>query len=475
MAARLESWFNVDPLRPVCFHASQCELPSSFIMTSSPSFTRRSFLRTLGTAALASPFLTHGLMARPRNELLGHASFGASGMAWEDLTQITKSKRVELIAVAEVDLNRAVALKKRFPQTRVYQDWRRLLDEEAKRLDSVNVSTPDHMHAPIAMSALQLRKAVYCEKPMTHDLYEVRRLTEYARRRRLVTQMGIQIHSAGQYRLGTVLLQAGTIGKIKEVHSWASRSWGDPDPRPAASDPVPSGFDWDLWLGVCAERPFIGNAYYHPANWRKRLDFGTGSLGDMGCHILDPVVGGLDLGAPVSVRSEGPAPSEWNWPIESRIQYVFPGTTFTAEQTVNVTWYDGAQQPPADIRALLEGDDLPETGSIFVGTDGTMVLPHVSRPLLYPDQKYKNLKFPEIASDDHWSQFVNACLSGSPASANFDYSGPLTETVLLGCVASRFPQTTLKWDASALRFDESAANQFVWRPYRDGWEVKGLL
>jgi len=192
-------------------------------MTSNPSFTRRSFLRTLGTAALASPFLTHGLMARPRNELLGHASFGASGMAWEDLTQITKSKRVELIAVAEVDLNRAVALKKRFPQTRVYQDWRRLLDEEAKRLDSVNVSTPDHMHAPIAMSALQLRKAVYCEKPMTHDLYEVRRLTEYARRRRLVTQMGIQIHSAGQYRLGTVLLQAGTIGKIKEVHSWACR------------------------------------------------------------------------------------------------------------------------------------------------------------------------------------------------------------------------------------------------------------
>jgi len=443
-------------------------------MTTNRSFTRRSFLKTFGTAALVSPFITHGLMARPRNDVLGHASFGASGMAWEDLTQITKSKRVELVAVAEVDLNRTVELRKRFPQTRVYQDWRQLLDKEAKRLDSVNVSTPDHMHAPIAMSAMQLGKAVYCEKPMTHDLYEVRRLTEYARLRRLVTQMGIQIHSAGQYRLGIVLVQAGAIGKIKEVHSWVARGWGDPAPRPDVSDPVPPGFDWDLWLGVCAKRPFIGNAYYHPANWRKRLDFGTGSLGDMGCHILDPVVGALGLGAPISVRSEGPAPNEWNWALDTCVHWSFSGTAYTAEKTITVTWYDGAQKPPAEVRALLEGDELPESGSIFVGTEGTMVLPHVSRPLLYPDKKYKNLKYPEIGSDDHWGQFVTACLSGSPTSADFDYAGPLTESVLVGCVATRFPQTTLKWNASALTFDESAANQFVRRPYREGWQVKGL-
>jgi hypothetical protein len=309
---------------------------------------------------------------------------------------------------------------------------------------------------------------------MTHDLYEVRRLTEYARLCRLVTQMGIQIHSAGQYRLGIVLVQANAIGKIKEVHSWVERGWGDPAPRPDASDPVPPGLDWDLWLGVCAKRPFIGNAYYHPANWRKRLDFGTGSLGDMGCHILDPVVGALGLGAPISVRSEGPAPNEWNWALDTCVQWSFPGTAYTAEKTITVTWYDGAQKPPAEVRALLEGDDLPESGSIFVGTEGTMVLPHVSRPLLYPDKKYKNLKYPEIGSDDHWGQFVTACLSGSPTSANFDYAGPLTESVLVGCVATRFPQTTLKWNASALRFDESAANQFVRRPYREGWQVKGL-
>jgi len=443
-------------------------------MTANHSFTRRSFLKTLSTAALASPFVTHSLIARPPSSVLRHASFGAGGMAWEDIVQITKSKHVELVAVAEVDLNRAAELRKRFPQTRVYQDWRKLLDQEAKRLDSVNVSTPDHMHAPIAMSAMQLGKALYCQKPLTHDLYETRQLTEYARRRRLVTQMSIQIHSASQYRVAVVLLQAGAIGKIKEVHSWVARGWGDPAPRPDVSDPVPPGFAWDLWLGVCAQRPFIGHEYYHPVNWRKRLDFGTGSLGDMGCHILDPVVGSLGLGAPISVRSEGPAPNEWNWPLDTCVHYSFPGTAHTAEKTLSVTWYNGVHKPPADVRALLEGDELPESGSIFVGTEGTMVLPHVSRPLLYPDKKYKNLKYPEIPSNDHWGQFVEACLTGSPTSTNLDYAGPLTETVLLGCVASRIPQTTLKWNASALKFEESAANQFIRRPYREGWQVKGL-
>jgi predicted dehydrogenase len=443
-------------------------------MTTDRSLTRRSFLKALSTAALASPFVTHSLLARPPHNVLGHASFGAAGMAWEDINHLTRSSHVELVAVAEVDLNRTAQLRKRFPHTRVYQDWRQLLDKEARRLDSVNVSTPDHMHAPIAMSAMQLGKAVYGEKPLTHDLYETRRLTEYARQRRLVTQMGIQIHSAGPYKLAIALVQGAAIGKVKEVHSWVARGWGDLSPLPDVSDPVPPGFAWDLWLGVCAKRPFIGNEYYHPANWRKRVDFGTGTLGDMACHILDPVVGSLELGAPISVRSEGPPPNEWNWPLDTRIEYTFPGTSFTAERTVNVTWYNGAEKPPADVRALLEGDEMPESGSIFVGTQGTLVLPHVSRPLLYPDKKYKNLKFPDVPSDDHWGQFVTACLTGSPTSANFNYAGPLTETVLTGCVASHFPQTTLKWNAPMLSFDLAAANQLVRRTYRHGWQVKGL-
>jgi predicted dehydrogenase len=330
------------------------------------------------------------------------------------------------------------------------------------------------MHAPIAMSAMQLGKAVYGQKPLTHDLYETRRLTEYARQRGLVTQMGIQIHSAREYKLAVALLRSGAIGKIKEVHSWVPKAWGDTSPRPDVSDPVPASLNWDLWLGVCANRPFIGHEYYHPVNWRKRLDFGTGTLGDMACHIFDPVVGSLELGPPTTVRSEGAAPNQWNWPVDTCIHFTFAGTAHTADNTVTVTWYNGASRPPADVRALLEGDEVPESGSIFVGTQGTLVLPHIARPLLYPDKKYKDLKLPEIPTDDHWGQFVNACLTGMPTSANFDYAGPLTETVLVGCVAERFPQTTLKWDASVLQFDHSDANQYIRRTYRQGWQVTGL-
>jgi predicted dehydrogenase len=423
---------------------------------------------------LAAPFVTSGLLARPPNGVLGHASFGASGMAWEDIKQLAKFKRVHLVAVADVDLRRTGELRKRFPGTRIYQDWRKLLDAEAKRLDSVNVSTPDHMHAPIAMSALQLGKNVYCQKPLTHDLYETRKLTEFARLKGIVTQMGIQIHSSSFYRMAVLLVQAGAIGRIKEVHSWCPKSWSDPGPRPEVSDPVPAGFDWDLWLGVCAPRPFINRDYYHPVNWRKRLDFGTGSLGDMGCHIFDPVFKALGLSPPISIRSEGPAPNQWNWALDSQIQYVFPGTTFTADNTLPVTWYDGAQKPPAAVRALLEGDELPETGSIFVGTQGAMVLPHISRPLLYPDKKFKDLKFPEVTSDDHWGRFVEACLGGTRTTAGFDYSGPLAEAVLLGTVASRFPKTTLHWNVATLAFTEGEANQFIRRQYRNGWAVSGL-
>ena len=428
---------------------------------------------------MAAPFVTRDLIARPPGGLLRHASFGAGGMAWSDLTEIAHCKNVDLVAVAEVDLGRAVELQKRFPHTRVYQDWRELLDREAKNLDSVNVSTPDHMHASIAMSAMELGKHVYGQKPMAHDLIEVRRLTEYARRKKLVTQMGIQIHAVNHYRIAAVLLQAGTIGKIKEVHSWCSKSWGDPAARPERSDPVPKGFDWDLWLGVCANRPYLGGEYYHPANWRKRLDFGTGTFGDMGCHIFDPVFTALGLKAPLSVRSEGAAPNAWNWAMDSRIHYTFPGTPLTEGTTLPLTWYDGAQRPPAELVAMLKtdgkADDLPGTGSIFVGTQGLLVLPHWAPALLYPDKAFDGVKFPAIPSGNHWAEFVSACQGQGATGASFDYAGPLTEAVLLGGVASRFPQTTLKWDSAKMRFDKPEANHFVSRPYRAGWEIKGLV
>lgn len=439
------------------------------------SFSRRSFLQLIGTAAAGAPFIAHGWKGRSPNSLLGHASFGAGGMAWADIGELTKHKELELVAVAEVDKNRMADVKKRFPATRVYQDWRELLDKEGGRVESVNVSTPDHVHAVMAMTAMQLGKHIYGQKPLAHDIFEVRRLTETARLKKLVTQMGIQINSSTHYRTATVLAQSGAIGKIKEVHSWCPKSWGDPEPKPDREDPIPSGFDWNLWLGPCAMRPFIGKGYYHPANWRKRLDFGTGTFGDMGCHIFDPVFTSLQLKTPISVRSEGPAPDQTNWAIDSKIQYIFPGTPFTAEETLPVTWYDGAARPPAEVLALLEGDARPDTGSILVGTQGVLVIPHIARPLLYPDKKFENLRYPEIPSRDHWGQFVDACRLGGTTSANFDYAGPLTETVLLGGVASRFPNTTLKWDSAKMQFDVADANQYVRRPYRDGWAVTGLV
>jgi len=437
--------------------------------------SRRSFLKTIGVAAVGAPFITSCMTTRPRSQVLRHASFGASGMAWADLTQIAKCPNVEIFAICDVDLNRTADARKQFPKAKIYQDWRELLDKEAKNIDSVNVSVPDHMHAPIGVSAMQLGKHIYGQKPLAHDLYEVRRMTEIAQAHpKVVTQMGIQVHSSSQYRKAVRVIQDGVIGKVKEVHTWSNKTWGDTSVMPGTSDPVPDGFDWNLWLGVCAARPFIGDEYYHPENWRKRLDFGTGTFGDMGCHIYDPVFSALKLTAPISIRSEGAAPNQWNWAIDSKIHYLFPGTTYTAEKTLAVTWYDGAQKPPAEIAAKLRVKRLSDQGSVFLGTEGMMVLPHVGRPQLYPTEKYHDYVQPEDGEANHWEQFVAACQGNGQTSAPFAYAGPLTESVLLGGVASHFPQTTIHWDAKNMKFDLAEATELVRRTYRKGWSVKGL-
>ena len=440
------------------------------------SLTRREFLRR-ATLAAAGVWAAPGypLCAASPNEILHHASFGTTGMAAGDIESLTSHPGLKLVAAADVDLNHADTLKSKFPDVKIYQDWRELLDKE-KSIDSVNVTVPDHMHAPIAMSALQLGKHVYCQKPLTHDIYETRRLTEFARSSgKLVTHMGIQIHSQGAYLQAARIIQQGSIGKIKEVHSWSDKKWGDPDSRPDRADPVPARFNWDEWVGIAATRPFLGKSYYHPGNWRKRLDFGTGTFGDMGCHIFDPVFNAVQLTAPVSVRSDGPPPNMWNWGINAIVRYVFPGTPYTAEQTINVTWYDGDERPPTEVQALLEGDKLPDQGSIFVGTKGALLLPHIAYPQLYPDKDFAGFHRPDVQEKDHWKQFVDACLGQGRTSAGFDYAGPLTETVLLGSVACRFPQTTLQWNARELKFDNVAdANHYLRRQYRAGWSVAGL-
>ncbi len=437
---------------------------------------RRSFLKELSTGIIVAPWVTSGLLAQSPNSRVRHASFGCSGMAMADVSAIAGHKAVDIVAACDVDSSKSAEFLKKFPNAKIYSDFRELLEKE-KDLQSVNVSTPDHMHAPIGMAALQRGVNVYGQKPLTHDLYECRRLTEVAREKKLVTQMGIQIHSSFEYRTACTLVQAGTIGKVKAVHTWSSKKWGDNGKMPEKTEQPPANLDWDKWLGIAADRPFIGGGFYHPGNWRKRLDFGTGTFGDMGCHIYDPVFKALALTYPLSVKNGGAAPNEHSWATDAIVEYVFPGTAYTAEKTVRVTWYDGDQRPPKDVLDLIttDGKKVPDQGSIFLGTEGIMVLPHIEIPRLI-GEKFKDTAFAKIPGDNHWHQFIEAVLGNRKnGDANFDYAGPLTEAVLLGSVASRFPNQQLDWDGSALKFTNVAkANDFVKRAYRKGWEIAGL-
>jgi len=430
---------------------------------------RRQFLK----AGAAAPFFVRNLISAPPSNTVRLGSFGGGNMAFVTLDMLCTHPSVKLACVAEVDSARLGQLNKKYPGTKIYQDWREMLQKEHKHLDAVCVGTPDHMHAPIAMTAMLHKLPVYGQKPLAHDIFEVRRLTETAHKRKLVTQMGIQIHSRSEYKTAVALVQSGAIGKIKEVHSWSNKKWGDMEPKPDRTDPIPEGMNWDLWLGTAEKRPYIKD-YYAPVNWRKRLDFGTATFGDMGCHIYDPVFSALKLTAPISVRSEGPAPSQHSWAINAIVKYVFPGNDLTEDKTVRVTWYDGDSKPPKEIQTLIGEHKLPEQGSIFIGTKGVMLLEHVGKPVLLPEKDFADYEMPKIESVSHYHEFVNAVMGKGTTSTLFDYSGPLTETVLLGPLATRFPNATLEWDATRMRFDSTEATQYVRRIYRKGWNVKGL-
>lgn len=441
----------------------------------SKPITRRNAIKAAASVfAIPAAFRHHTLAAAP-SEAVRLMAVGAGGRGHSDIMEMAESPNFRLVAIADVDPG-SKSVKdtlKKYPDAKVFTDFRKMFDT-VKDVDAVSVSTPDHMHAPAAMRALQMGKAVCCQKPLTHTLHEARQLAKVAAANKLVTQMGIQIHSHPVHKTVVKLIQDGAIGKVKEVHSWSGKDWGDRGPKPAKTDPVPEGLAWDEWLGVAAPRPYI-KGYYHPGNWRKRLDFGCGTFGDMGCHIFDPVFKAVGLTSPVSVRSEGPAPNSHSWATDAVIRYVFPETPFTIKGKIPVTWYDGNQRPPADVRALLDGRELPDQGSIVIGTGGVMVIPHVAMPILLPDSKFKGFKLPEVKGANHWHQFVDAVRGVGKTSANFGYAGPLTEAVLLGSVATRFPNTTLDWSGRRLKFTNvKEANQFVRRTYRKGWETKGL-
>jgi predicted dehydrogenase len=435
------------------------------------NISRRTALKA--AAALSVPFVFRKHAHAQPLETVNHVSFGAAGMAGSDIRSLTASRNLRLVAVADVDLSRTAEVRQRFPEARIYQDWRELLDRE-RDINSANISTPDHMHGPITMSCLRRGLSVYTQKPLTQTIHEARQLTRVARERGVVSQMGIQQHSSADYRTVVATIQAGAIGKIREVHSFSNKTWGDRASRPDRTDAVPPRLNWDHWLGVAAERPYLAG-YYHPENWRKRLDFGTGTFGDMGCHILDPVFAALALTSPRTVRSTGGAANADNWGLDAQVQYVFPGTRYT-EDTLTLTWYDGAARPPAALRAQIGDRAFPGQGSIFVGENGALLVPHGAGPYaLFPVERFRDYRIPRQEAQNHYLQFVEAVRGNGRTSTAFDYSGPLTESVLLGTLSTRFPNQTLAWDAANLRITDNAeATRAIRRQPRTGWEVEGL-
>ena len=443
--------------------------------------SRRNFLKSSGIAAAGPMVLPNLLRANNANGKLSHAVVGCDGQGWSDLQNIASHGSVNVTAICDVDTARMAKAKAKFPDARTYQDWREMLAAEGDRIDSVQVAIPDHMHAPVSISAMNLGKHVYCEKPLTHEIHEARQMRLTAEKRGVVTQMGNQIQSALEYRSGVALLQGGVIGKIREIHAWSGASFPNKG-RPEGSDAVPPTLDWDKWLGVRPARPFKGRIY-HPFNWRGWIDFGTGGIGDFGCHILDTPFKAVELTAPTSIKAT--VPDDWkanetwnreNWPNWEIFEYQFPGTKWTAADTIKVMWYDGGKQPPLEIAGFeREGARYPGGGSLFLGEEGNLLLPHVGGPQLVPYSKNKGLKRPRLEPRSHYHHFVDACLGKANTTSNFGFAGPLTEAVLLGNIANRHSDKKLLWDSKNLRItNHDAANALVRREYREGWKIEGL-
>lgn len=411
---------------------------------------------------------------RSANGLLRTAHVGVGGMGGADLKSIASHPQVEVAALCDVDASRLEAAAGLHPKARQFRDYREMLDALGESVDAVVVSTPDHTHAPAAMTAIRLGKPVYCQKPLTHEIFEARALGEAAASRSLATQMGIQVHSSAVYRRAVRMIQDGVIGRVGRVLAWSNKNWGFDGSAIEGSRPAPASLDWDLWLGTAGERPYAPGVY-HPGSWRKLVDFGTGTLGDMGVHIFDTPYAALELTAPRWARTTCRAPTGVGHPERNLVEYEFPGTRHTAA-TLSWTWFDGAAAPPevTDV-GLPAGFRLPGQGSLFIGEEGTMLLPHVGEAVLFPEERFRGSVRPEVEERNHYHEWVDACLGFTTTSAGFEYAGPLTETLLLGVVANRFPGRTLEWDAAAMRIpNEPAADRLLRRSYRRGFEVQGL-
>jgi predicted dehydrogenase len=413
------------------------------------------------------------LRAVNQKQVLNVACVGVKGMGWADLSSVGSHPKVKFVGFCDIDRSRFDQADQAFPNVAHFIDYREMLSTLGDKVDAVIVSTPDHMHAPAAMMAMQQGKHIYCQKPLSHTVWESRQMQLLASKKNLATQMGNQIHSAAEYRLGVRLIQGGAIGKVSEVHSWVGvqgRQYSNRTDRPE-SGTVPDSVAWDLWLGAAPLRPFAADVY-HPFKWRDWQDFGSGALGDFGCHLLDPVFGALALTAPTSVIAEHAGINEEVWPGPETVTYTFPSTRYTSGNSIQVVWRDGGLKPAHELAQLPDGVELPVNGSIFIGEGGVMLLPHVGMPRLYEKNRVKQYVMPEVTGTNHWHDWVDAVVDGTKTSDGFDFAGPVSETVQLGNVAARFPGKKMDWNSKEMTCSNmQEANRFLTKSYRKGFEV----
>jgi len=453
--------------------------------------SRRQFLRTVAVAGTGAPFLIscQGLQPHartiPPGSKINHACIGVGGMGWNDLQNFLQHPRVEIVALCDVDKTHLDKAAEAVPGARLYSDWRELLRNEGDRIDSVNVAVPDHMHFAIAYSAVNKAKHCYCQKPLCHDVAEVRALTQAAVRTGVITQLGTQVASTINERGAVQWLRDGRIGKVTHAYLCSNRpgaieTYRLKGPRPAESQLPPATLNWNLWIGTAPMRPFVPDIY-HPVKWRAWQDFGTGWSGDIGCHIFDPVWKGLGMQPALTVTAEvqpswqdSPERRAETWPQGDHITWTFPGNEHVAGNELILEWFDGEYYPPERIRKLYSADlkEYPSESSILIGTEGSLLIPHGSLPQLLPEEKFKSVKLPKLPPRNHYHHFVDACLGGEKTESHFAQTGPMTEAILLGTVAIRVPDQTLEWDSARMKFPNNGeAERFLRRSYRDGWHV----
>ncbi|MFN3149961.1 Gfo/Idh/MocA family oxidoreductase [Bremerella sp.] len=397
-----------------------------------PVLSRRTFLQTSAAAAMVAGTGFHQLASaaesKSANELLDIACIGVQNRASANVSGVSGQNLVALCDIDDNYLNKAAGQYSKHKSNK-YNDFRVLLDKE-KSIDAVVVSTPDHTHAPASMWAMQLGKHVYCEKPMTHTVHEAREMTNFAVKNKLATQLGTQIHAGNNYRRVVEAIQAGAIGNVKHVDVWVGKGWGG-GTVPSDKPPVPKNVHWDLWLGPAAYRDY--SPVYMPAQWRRWWDFGGGTLGDMGCHYIDLVFWALRLKYPTKIAAEGPEPDTHTAPLGLTVNYEFPKTDVAS--AVTMKWRDGNHCPNE-----IEGHKVPGSGVMFHGDKGMMLATYGNFTLL-PEADFNGWKAPEESipnSIGHYEEWIKAIKEGTPTTCSFDYSGPLTETVLLGNVAYRW-------------------------------------